>query len=336
MKRNITRFILKALPFVVVPPALLTMLYVVLDPFGALRRYDSFYQSDYRYNRGMVSVRTLEQNIAEGRKYNSFLLGSSLSRYYPADYWESKLGEDAHAIHLDSSGQSISTLRGSVDYLDRLGLRLDNILIIIDVDTFGWEEKVGLPYIVPAQWRGGDLWSGIAFQWDMYKCFYDRQFLLAYIYWRYSGMTYPNWNKINIEHKKIKFDKNYNETIYFEDEQLLNESPEKYFGRPMRLYQNPTHIARMRDLLTSKTKADLLHIKDVLERHKTDYKIIIGPNRFVRDISKADEAWMRSTFGNRFYDFVRPLADVAVREDTYYDGFHYRPHIAKIIIDSIY
>lgn len=336
-KRNITRFILKALPLVIIPLALITLLYWVLDPFGSLRLYDNFYDTDYCYNRGMISVRMLKKNIEEGYKYNSFLLGSSMSLYYPAEYWEKKLGSGAKAIHFDSSAQSITTLRRSVEYIDKSGLPIDNVLIILAAAGLRWEEdNASLPLITPPEWQMDWKYPQLLFQYRMYRNFYDRQFLRVYLPFRLFGKTFGIEGKIDMEKTPIDFVAKYNEPRYSIAENIIAKNPADFYKHQPRIIGNISDTARYEDMLSEVKKADLLRIKEILDKHNTNYFIIVSPNPQLKDISKADEAWMRQTFGNRFYDFVRPMAEIAVREDTYYDGFHYRPHVAKMIIDSIY
>lgn len=335
-KRSILHFMGMVILYGLPPVLLLVALYAAFDPYGAVRKQTDFSSSEWEYNRGMVCVRSYKRALQQGRPPDSFILGSSLAIYYPAEAWAEKLPPGARIFHFDTSSQTIATLRRSIEYLDRSGADIDNALIILPVQVFGWEHKDGAPYIDPAEFHPELPAAKLEFQYRFLSEFFDRGFLRGYIPYLITGKA-PSWES-KLPLKKMRFctDTLTNEEIYASVDSIIDRDGEKFYkshGMEFDTSDIPHPLPRT---ISQKDIEHLIAIRDILRRHHTDYRVIIGPNRNTETLHPADEAVMRRIFGRRYFNFVVPMRHLGSQRTTYYDGFHYRPFVARQILDSVY
>ena len=65
-----------------VPLLVMACVYLALDPFKVLRWHDNPFDDLLGLNKGMLSVQAYARDVA-GQKYDSFIMGSSVSCAYP-------------------------------------------------------------------------------------------------------------------------------------------------------------------------------------------------------------------------------------------------------------
>jgi hypothetical protein len=80
----------------------------------------------------------------------------------------------------------------------------------------------------------------------------------------------------------------------------------------------------------------LKEIKDIFDKHKTNYKIVFGPNYDQKKVNSVDLEIVKDIFGNQNVsdftgqnEFTNPLSN-------YYEIYHYKPVVAKEIMNQIY
>ena len=117
-RKGIKEFILRVL-LAASPLALFLALYVVLDPFGVVHRYDgvSVESGDSLEripNKRYVAVEGLKYHSLE-RHYDSFIFGSSLSTNFTARQWVRHLPDSAHTVPTSTTSRRVrNPLRASV------------------------------------------------------------------------------------------------------------------------------------------------------------------------------------------------------------------------------
>ena len=107
-RKGIKEFILRVL-LAASPLALFLALYVVLDPFGVVHRYDgvSVEAGDSLEripNKRYVAVEGLKYHGLE-QHYDSFIFGSSLSTNFTARQWGRHLPDSAHIYHFTAGAE---------------------------------------------------------------------------------------------------------------------------------------------------------------------------------------------------------------------------------------
>ncbi len=134
-KHSITYFVLRTL-IAALPVFLLMATYAILDPFKVIHRQDELPQPGDSItlgeNAGYQSITCLNRNIKAGRTYDSFILGSSMSQAYKTSSWKQYLPPEASVFHLDASEETIQGMVDKLNYLERMGIKASNALIIIE------------------------------------------------------------------------------------------------------------------------------------------------------------------------------------------------------------
>ena len=76
-------------------------------------------------------------------------------------------------------------------------------------------------------------------------------------------------------------------------------------------------------------------IKNILERNKTNYKIVLSPVYDQIKFSRQDKKILKTIFGAHLYDFTG--ANFITNDIiNWYETSHYRPNIADTILNIIY
>ena len=119
-ERDIRYFMGKLLLFLV-PLWLVIALYIILDPFKVIREYDSYYVDGkptyVNVDHDYVSTQVFEKTHPLYH-YDSFILGSSRSRFFPLEEWEKHIGNDCNGYHFDGSGETLYGVYRKLKYLD--------------------------------------------------------------------------------------------------------------------------------------------------------------------------------------------------------------------------
>ena len=101
-------------------------------------------------------------------------------------------------------------------------------------------------------------------------------------------------------------------------------------------YKNTAAMNFYPAVIKDKQKRLLKEIYEILIRNKTVYRIVISPlyNQF--EFNPGDYNYLCSLFGKKnVYDFSG-TNEITNNIINYYDDKHYRPHVAKYILDVIY
>ena len=139
------RFVLKASLLWVALSVPFVVLYLVFDPMRVLRWHDDMMPGGVVSNKGNITALQYLHN-RDSIRYDSFVVGSSLSINFLIDDWLRFLPDGAAAYHFDSSAMDLEQLELSLKFLaENAGVR--NLMIVWDTK---WD--VG-PSVFPAPRR---------------------------------------------------------------------------------------------------------------------------------------------------------------------------------------
>jgi hypothetical protein len=221
VKRFFSRLLIFCSPFV-----LAVMLYVILDPFKVVRKYDCYYISDeipgVSINRGYVSACVFDNQNANYR-YDSFIFGNSRSIFYEIDDWKQYLQEDSSCFHFDASAESLYGMYRKVQYLFNKEVSLANALIILDYGTLKQisSDKFHLTFLAPQldENKNFALFHQISF-----KAFSNPYFLFAYLDFIFSKKIKSYMTKNNfLDDRPLHYNAETNELSYPYFEKLIAE-----------------------------------------------------------------------------------------------------------------
>lgn len=332
MRKFINKFLIFLSPF-----ALVLIILILVDAYKVFRNYFDYYENSFiELNREMVCTRTY-MNYRETENFNSFIFGSSRSQAFKCVEWEKYLDKDAKSFHFDAHGEGIYGIANKVEYIDKLGENLNNVLVILDRTILSVKEnrtKSHL-YISPPTLSNE---SPFQFYYKFIEGQINYKFLFSYfdysIFKTYRDYmegvilndNFPNRNNpINCE------------IWYGKDQEIKEDSLGYYdklkedgifYNRPLKNYDKCE--------IDTKEVLQLKSIKRIFDLHKTDYKIIISPNYDQIPLEEEQVNLLNDIFGKEnIYNFsgrnkfTEPVGN-------YYEDSHFRPNVADEILKIIY
>ena len=332
---NIARFALIG----IIPLIIILLTYVALDPFKVVRKYDTFYDIDAKgsvaINRDYVSTTTFANNYNR-ENYNSFIFGNSRSILYQVSDWKKHLPPAGSCYHFDASGESLYALHKKLEYLDRKGIDIKNGLLILDYVILNKDKpKAGHLFVLSPELVNNR--NIIDFHLTSFKAFFSYKFLYAYIDFQISGVVKPYMKKnYLLDDTPVIYDINSNEIRfdYFEDLIIKN----KYYDaeKISVFYKRDTMLHYSTEAIKENQKSMLTSIYNIFLKHKTDYKIIISPLYDQVKINQNDLKYLNNLFGKKnVFDFSG-INKYTNDYKNYYEISHYRPHVARELLDEVY
>ncbi len=322
----------------VAPLLVLAAIYLVSDPFKVLRRYDSYYESGkpcvISLNRDFVSVQTLLQNL-RNTPYDSFILGNSRSLFYEVADWQQITGS-TQSFHFDASGESLYGIHAKIRLLDRLKMPLRNVLLILDAELLETTEARQGHIFTKHPILTGQ--SPFEFQLEFFKSFYNRVFLKSYLPYLLTRQIRPYMvEDFMLDDRVMEYDLHSNEIRFSEMESRITRDPESFYAQRTHLfYDRPSRERMSSPVLRARQKEMLEAIQKVLQSQRTEHRLIINPLYDQQKFNATDLQFLVHLFGvNRVFDYSG-TNDITADRRNYYETSHYRPHIARRILQEIY
>jgi hypothetical protein len=315
-------------------------IYIVLDPFKLVGL-----KANYKPAGQPLSVPLNQNRVSAGTflfykdslHYNSFIFGSSRSMFYEIRDWKPYLDASASCLHFDASAETLEGILHKVQFIDREGGDFRNVLFILDVDIFRSYTLLNEHlYMEDPLVVGYSKW--LPFQSGHFMAFLDRKFLRAYCEYRITGQAAAYMSSQNVlDDKPFAYDPTTNETRYEHFEALADQGL-YYTEERMKKFEPKRDGAQRyaQPVIDKKKQKQLEEIAAILKRHECAVKVVISPLFNQVNMSKEDIATLQSVFGREVvYDFSG-INKLTISHTGYYERSHYRPHIAKAVLDSIY
>lgn len=331
------KFLVKVSTFYL-PIIILVVVYIATDVFKVIYHYDPYYDNPYSYyigvNRSYGSTMTyINQNPKY--HYNSFIFGNSRSLFYEIDTWKKYLPKGSRCMHFDESGGSISGVRDKIVFIDNNGEHIENALLVIDKDLLGRIDIEGGEYLFISPPILKNYTNLISFHLKHFMSFLNPIFLTALADYNMFGKYRPYMeNYINSgqatyipeynEFQQTSKEKSIAEGVYY-DEGLVNKFVDS---------QKPGTYSI--EKIDEKELTCFKDVKEIFDRHKTSYKIVISPLYDQIKLNPKTYNILCSIFGKKnIYDFSGPNK---WNKDyhNFYETSHYRPIVSAEIMDMIY
>lgn len=330
------KFIQRAI-FLGTPIVLLLLGYVVFDPFRILYSYENIYQdTPVIPNRDYVSSETFLNTYAD-KGYDSYILGSSRSLSFYPEVWKQYLPQGARTFIFDASGESIFGISKKMETIDKVGAKIKNVLIIIDVDgTFKrtsdhTESVIGIKHPKVAGT------SVFGFHSMALKSYLFPQFWSSYYAYKFFGVKLP-YSTEYLETRSFGVNKETNKLTIKERETEITNTPKAYYEKRANIFftRKPNIKPNYESGLPVKALELAKNIKQILDKHKASYKLVIAPLYDQQQFSEKAKSELSNIFGkSNIYDFsgVNEFTD---DKYNYYETSHFRPHVADSIMRRIY
>jgi len=333
MKKFLLRFFLLASPIIAIVAFFsivdVFMLYypdVRTAPFQSIR-FNGLSQN-------LLAVNLFSQQNAD-EKYNAFIFGNSRSRAFQGKVWCTYLDDECASFHFGAGGTGLYDAYKKIRYLDEVVDTIRHALVVVDenflvLNTNSKELMQMTPPLVSKE-------SKFLYYLGFYRLKLDVSFMWAYFDFLLFR-TYRPYMKGGIVPPDFKGLFNFtNGDIIYPSEALIQADSSTYyqglidrgefFSRPAPKKEHP---------VTETEVTQLMKIRAVFDRHKTDYKIIVSPIYDQVSLGAHHLRLLVEIFGEtRVYNFSgkNPLTEPI---GNFSENIHYRPHVGTQILEQIY
>lgn len=297
-------------------------------------------------NRGKIRI-NIEYNITLNRdfqstelfiknynnyNYNSFILGNSRSFFYDISAWEKYI--DGNSFHFNSSAESLFGIERKLNFLDKKNVKIKNVLIVLDYGTLCKTNNSRGHLFVKHPLISGE--SYFSFYKEMFKGFFPKP-IIAYVDLFLTKKRKTYMSEFGIRENVWKINLISNQLSYFLYDSVLEKDIHKYYkGKEDIFYHRDTVQLYSEVAIGSKQKKLLLNMKSIFSSQKTNYKFIINPLYDQFKINSEDLNYLNNLFGNENIFDYSGINEFTNDYKNYYESSHYRPHVAKNIMQVIY
>lgn len=309
---------------------------IALDFFKVFRSYNDVYTDNFvGLNRGVVTYNLYEANKNK-EKYNAFILGNSRAQAFKCKDWAKYLENDASPFHFDANSEGVYGIATKLEYLNNTGADIEYALLIIDRLLLEKTENseshmfIGHPNVTKE--------SAFSYYASFLRAALNPQFILAYFDYKLFKQYRPYMsNMIATSKYPYQMDSITGDLYYGQDQEIQEDSIGYYNAKIAKgiFYKRP--IGEMPPLKFSlEEEKQLESIKNIFQKHKTKFKIVISPKYDQIAIDENQLAHLIRLFGKQHvYNFsgknkwTEPLGN-------FYENRHFRPHVAKSLLFEIY
>lgn len=311
----------------------MVLLYVVLDPFKVIRRYDNYEDGFVGTNRGYCSTMHYIYT-KDSCHYDSFIFGNSRSICYHEKEWRKYLPKTSVCYHYDESGGAMGHLFHEIKLVSEQS-DLKNALLVLDNGFLSRTDIHGHLFELSPALQDN---KGVAkFQFDYFKTFYNLAFFKRYVDYKISGQYKPYMSTYIIDKRwKLDYNPRNNELSWARQEESITRG-DYYNEERMWAFQNSQFPDSVHAIAINQERLEMLHsIKNIFDAQHTDYRIVISPTYDQIKINPDDLKTLQSIFGKEFvFDFTG-VNQWSSDYHCHYEIFHYRPCVANDVMKIVY
>lgn len=329
-----SKFCKRLLLFVLIPVFGLVFLYFVSDPYRTLKPFSLDYFDTT--NRDYLSSELFLANNPVYH-YDSFIFGSSRGCGINTYHWANYLPEGSKQFLFQAWSETLTGIEQKIDYIDSHGYELNNALVLFDIPGTFKDNQIPTEALALK-----DPTISLQPRWK-------HQMILLFDFVQKPSQ----WIKAirSLTHSStpsITFDVVTNDWYIDNQKASLTVPPVKDSLSDLSnkaksdflhdLIQSDEAIGICDPLINNELKLQLEHIRDVFERNKTDYRIVITPGYCYTfdSISPNDLIVLESIFGkNRVFDYSIKNG-LNSDYNNYSDPNHFGRYVGWHIIEDIY
>ena len=332
MKKFLRSLLFFALPFLVV-----FIVFNSLDVFKVFWDYDDYYENNFvSLNREWVCTQVYKKHRTE-ENFDAFIFGSSRSQAYKVQDWGKVLPAAAKPFHFDATGEGIYGIHQKVMYIDELGDSLKYALLVLDRSSLTkTKNRPKVLTITPPELSKE---SKLKFYYEFLKVGLNIRYIVSYIDYVTFGVhrayMKSQIRKAEYPHSNNPINCNLN---YGYDVHIANDSADYYKKRFKEgsFPERPRGVNEDRFKVTESEKQQLIEIKQYFDLHKTNYKLVISPMYDQIPLDKEQFALLTDIFGSEHVYNFSGKNKYTDPVHNFYDANHFRPHVAREILQIIY
>lgn len=336
-QQGFKKFVLRTL-LALAPVVAYVALYLVLDPFKVVYRYDGISVEpgdtlERIPNKRFVAIEGLK-HYYDAQRYDSFIFGSSLSSNFSVAAWKKHLPDSASVYHFTAGAEPLEGIRDELRYLFDHHVTVRHALLVMEEEMYRREKRYGeLPYV--PHWEVSPQITWLDFQRVHFNAFRDPDILL------YQFCPSLVADKLVADGKMQTIPSGGRNELANEDlenvlDSIILSDPDKYFStmpwlEEMQPLPNPMPLS-----IDAKAEGLLKEIAAMLNEHHVDYLVIVPPRFRTQPLQPLDRALLCEIMGEEHVnDFS---GDTTLIHDlhSYYDGMHILTYRCSQLIDRCY
>lgn len=266
------------------------------------------------------------------KDFNSFIFGSSRSKAFHTKDWKKHLPSNAIPYHMGVNDESLYGIVQKLRYLDQNGYRINNVLIQMDPRLLS-QLKNSEAHV----FRDHYLVSGetkTAFYQRFFTAFLNLNFLKNYIRFKQTGEIQNKNQNIFLWDPGFISNPKTGDIFYQRYNNEIKADSMGYFKKN-ELEKKERNETLSPQLINTDANALLLELVRLLKKHHCNFNIVISPNFDLVLLNPKDKQYLKTLFGSNFFDFSGKN-QLTQSLGNYYEEKHFRPHVAALIMDSIY
>lgn len=328
------RFLINIICIVLIPVLLVLGIFVWTDPFKILHPFN-IHDIDAT-NREYLSTELFLMN-KDSVSYDSFIFSSSRGGGLNTYTWKMFLPDGSQPFLFQAWSESLTGIELKMRYIDEQGIPMRNALILLDIPGSFSDEQLPKAALSMKHYlfTGTPKWIYVLRQFENFlgkpsewvKSVEHK--LSGYHEECVSNLITNDWDRTNSEHYDTVPTWDSLQNMSAHTRQLLLDQVS---------YQTDTDIVECQPVITHEFEAQLRHIKALLDKHQTDYHIIVTPGYAYTNsyINSADLVFLESIFGaDRVHDYSRRFG---ITKDYRYfqDPSHFGQRAGWVMLHEIY
>ncbi len=312
---------------------------IYMDFFKVFFDYEEYYSDDLfvSLNREYVCLKTLE-NKAEILQPDSFIFGSSRSQAFKCEDWKNYLPDSSVTFHFDAANEALIGIVEKLEYLQKNEFQLKNVLLIFDIGLLTQTDfktrNSSLTISHPAISDNSKL--------DFYSPFLSAsinpKFVTSYFdyYFFRNHRSYMGQYIANTKYPNIVNSENMD--VFYGKEKEIKEDSIRYYRKTIEsgIFYDRKELKKDTSQISHKSILLLSRIKNILEEHTTDYRIVVSPMYDQIKLNSTYKETIDSLFkNNKVFDYSG-VNEWTTPLGNFYEKSHYRPHVARAIMKEVY
>ena len=325
------------------PLILIVGYFIWKDPMKIVHSYESPLSAGVLMNDRLFQARWL--NKQDSTDYQGFIFGSSRSKAFKTSAWQKYLPANIEVFHMGVNDESLYGLVKKAQYLDKQGFKIKHALIPLDVRLLSLykdhEAHIFREHPDVSGESAGEFYKRffIAFLnvefWQSIWIWEQEEKVTQSFTWN-PGFTY---NKKTGDHYYSRMDS----LIVSDSLNYYDRNKKEVFYQQGKLKEKTIFYTRdfnkdqKSESVLNSTSIDLLkELKATLQKHGTNYKVVLTPNYDLSSPSKEDRKVLDQVFGKEhIYDFSG-VTDITKDYHHYYEEKHFKPYVANWLMSDIY
>jgi hypothetical protein len=181
--------------------------------------------------------------------------------------------------------------------------------------------------------------SRLSFQFTFLKTFLSHYFLIPYFFYKLNKPLPKFLDYPGIIEQRVFWYNDVTNDITLEDvDEEIRRDPDAYYAKESYVFYQRDSLNKYyyQPLIDEQRQKMLAEIKNIFDRNKTDFKLIIYPVYDQKYLAPADVKTLKNIFGAKnVYDYAG-VNDITNNVRNYYELNHCRPHVGEKILKEIY